>query len=56
MESTGVAGKIQVAESAAVRLMDEFALEERGWVEIKGKGSMRTWLLNGRKPAAAATR
>jgi len=52
MESNGVAGKIQVAESTALRLRDEFVLKERGLVEIKGKGSMRTWFLYDRKPRA----
>ena len=32
------------------RLKDDFVLQERGVVEIKGKGVMRTWYLIGRKP------
>ena len=52
MESTGVVGRIQVPDSVFERLRDGFILEERGDVEIKGKGVMRTWFLIGRKPAA----
>jgi adenylate cyclase len=52
MEMTGVAGKIQVSETTHVRLADEFALEARGATDIKGKGSMHTWFLVGRKVGA----
>jgi adenylate cyclase len=31
-------------------LKDDFVLQERGFVEVKGKGLMRTWYLVGRKP------
>lgn len=37
----------------AERLDGSFELEMRGAVEIKGKGSMHTWFLNGRKGQAA---
>ena len=33
------------------RLKDEFVLQERGSIEVKGKGIMRTWYLIGRKAA-----
>ena len=32
------------------RLKDDFVLQERGVVPVKGKGPMRTWYLIGRKP------
>ena len=32
------------------RLKDDFVLQERGAVAVKGKGVMRTWYLVGRKP------
>lgn len=51
MESTDPLGRIQVPHSVYERLRDEFVLEERGEVEVKGKGMMRTWLLVGRRPA-----
>ena len=49
MESTGVADSIQVSETTRDILVsvrdDDVILEERGVVEIKGKGSMKTYLL-----------
>ena len=52
MESTGVVGRIQVPHNVFERLQHAFVLEERGEVDVKGKGVMRTWYLLGRKPAA----
>ena len=49
MESTGVEGKIQVPEVVHGRLKDDFVLEERGEVAVKGKGVMRTWFLIGER-------
>jgi len=42
-------GRTQVTEVAWMRLQGAFELEERGVIEVKGKGLMRTWFLNGRK-------
>ncbi len=53
MESTDVEGRIQVPQSVFERLRHEFVLEERGEVDIKGKGVMRTWYLVGRRPGFA---
>jgi len=50
MESTGLADGIQVTETAYERLRDEYEFAERGTIEVKGKGRMRTYLLIGRKP------
>jgi class 3 adenylate cyclase len=50
MESTDSEGRIQVPELVYERLEDEFVLRERGYVDVKGKGIMRTWYLVGRKP------
>ena len=50
MESTDSIGRIQVPEDVYLRLKDDFILQERGDIEIKGKGCMRTWYLIGRKP------
>ena len=52
MESTGVVGRIQVPHNVFERLQRSFILEERGEVDVKCKGVMRTWYLLGRKPAA----
>ncbi len=49
MESNGWPGKIQVAATTYERLKDKFVFEERGIVEVKGKGKMLTyWLLEKR--------
>jgi len=49
MESTGVEGRIQVPAVVRDRLKDDFELEERGEVVVKGKGAMRTWFLVARR-------
>jgi adenylate cyclase len=49
MESTDVEGRIQVPDDMCERLRHAFVLEERGEVEVKGKGLMRTWYLVGRR-------
>jgi len=48
MESHGEAGKIQVSQILYDLLKDEFILEPRGTIDIKGKGPMKTWFLSGR--------
>lgn len=45
MESQGIAGRAQISEATRDRLNGEFQLEERGAIDIKGKGEMRTWFL-----------
>ena len=50
MESTDSVGRIQVPEDVYQRLKNDFVLQERGAVDVKGKGVMRTWYLVGRKP------
>ena len=49
MESTGEHGKIQVAPATRELLGERFAFEERGVVEVRGKGPMRTWWLLGQR-------
>jgi adenylate cyclase len=46
MESTGIAGRIQVSAETFARLNGRFALEPRGEIEVRGKGRLRTWFLN----------
>ena len=48
MESLGVAGRIQVTPAVRDRLRDRYAFEERGTIEVKGKGQMPTYFLLGR--------
>jgi adenylate cyclase len=50
METTDKVGRIQVPEGVYRRLKDDFVFQERGVVEVKGKGLMRTWYLIGRNP------
>jgi class 3 adenylate cyclase len=47
MESHGEPDRIQVGAGAARRLEKEFVLEERGEIDVKGKGLMKTWWLTG---------
>jgi adenylate cyclase len=49
MESTGEPGQIQVTSEMHALLQDCFELEERGHIEVKGRGEMHTWFLRSRK-------
>jgi class 3 adenylate cyclase len=50
MESSGMPGRIQLSEYAASQLENDFVIEERGLVELKGKCQMKTyWLIGERK-------
>lgn len=50
METQGEPGKIQVTEAVYEILRQEFLLEPRGELEVKGRGMMTTYWLLGRKP------
>ena len=52
MESQGINGRIQVSDAVRGRLGDRYRLEERGTIEVKGIGPMRTWFLVGRRGEA----
>ena len=45
MESHSEAGKIHVSEEVFLALNGAFRFEERGEIEVKGKGVMQTWFL-----------
>ena len=45
MESHGAPGKIQVSADTAALLGDDFDLEPRGEIEVKGKGTMQAFFL-----------
>ena len=49
MESHGVPGSIHVTAATYKRLRNDYEFEERGLIEVKGKGEMQTYLLKGRK-------
>jgi adenylate cyclase len=53
METTDVEGRIQVPQNLYERLNHAFVLEERGQVDVKGKGVMTTWYLVGRRDDGA---
>lgn len=48
MESTAAVGRIQVPQSVYQLLSNRFLFDERGDVDVKGKGVMHTWYLVGR--------
>ena len=51
MESGGTPSRVQVAQPMYELLKDEFELEPRGTIAVKGKGEMKTWyLLGARSP------
>jgi len=54
MELHGLAGEIQVTRRVYERLRDGFELEPRGAVEVKGKGSVDTYLLLAARDVRAA--
>jgi len=45
MESHGIAGRVQVGVGAYQRLREKFRFEERGEIEVKGKGRLSAYLL-----------
>jgi PAS domain S-box-containing protein len=52
MESLGEPGKIQVTGEIYERLKECYTFEERGEIEVKGKGKMMTYWLTGKKCCA----
>ena len=48
MESHSLPGRIQLSGATRVALGNGFKLERRGMIEVKGKGMMETYFLNGR--------
>lgn len=53
METTDEEGRIQVPDNIYERLRGSFILEERGHIEVKGKGMMHTWYLVGHRSNVA---
>jgi class 3 adenylate cyclase len=48
MESSGMPGKIQISEQTQAELDSRFDLAERGMVDCKGLGQLKTFFLTGR--------
>jgi len=49
MESQGAKNAIQVTQATRDRIEDRFRLEERGIINVKGRGEMKTYWLRGRR-------
>ncbi len=49
MESLCVNGRIQISAETHKRLGDKYTFEERGLVQVKGRGEMLTYFLTGRR-------
>jgi len=49
MEYHGIPGRIQVSFYTYDLLCDKYEFEERGLIEIKGKGELRTYFMTGIK-------
>jgi adenylate cyclase len=47
MESQSTPGEIQITRATYELLKDEFICRRRGTIEVKGKGQMETWYLEG---------
>ena len=48
MESLGVPGRVQISGAVEERLRGRYVLEPRGLIDVKGKGPLPTWFLEGR--------
>jgi class 3 adenylate cyclase len=51
MESQGIDGCIQITEEVAGRLGERYNYRELGLLPVKGKGDMKAYILEGKKPA-----
>lgn len=49
LESHGIAGQIQVSEATRDRVGHQFVFSERGEIDLKGRGYMRTFFLLGQR-------
>ena len=45
LESSGVTNRIQISDVVATNLDGTYSLEDRGAIELKGKGKMQAWLV-----------
>jgi adenylate cyclase len=54
LEEQGVAGRIQISEATRLLLGDEFDWESRGSIDLKGHGSMPTFLIIGPRRVTVA--
>ncbi|MEG5170635.1 adenylate/guanylate cyclase domain-containing protein [Microcoleus sp. B3-D7] len=54
MESQGLPWRIQVSETTYKLLENKYLFQERGMIEVKGKGVMKTYILIGRKSGSSS--
>ena len=54
MESHGVVNRIQLTETTYKYLKGKYVCEERGAIEVKGKGKMKVYFLKGKIPNASS--
>lgn len=47
MESHGLPGEIQISEECYRQVIGKFRIEERGLINVKGKGQLKTYLVKG---------
>jgi class 3 adenylate cyclase len=52
MESSGLPGRVHLSEQTQQALSGDFLTEERGFVECKGLGQVKTYFLKGRAQPA----
>jgi class 3 adenylate cyclase len=50
MESQGLVNCIQLTETTYKYLKDKYVCKQRGFIEVKGKGKMKVYLLKGKIP------
>jgi guanylate cyclase len=55
MESHGQPGAIQISAATHERIRDAYYCELRGTIDVKGKGPLETWFLQGRRSDLPAT-
>ncbi len=55
MESQSTPGEIQITRATYELLKDEFVCRSRGTIEVKGKGHMETWYLEGPRSRSGRT-
>jgi class 3 adenylate cyclase len=53
MESQGMPGRIQISEVTAQKLTTDVGLEQRGTIDVRGRGPMRVLLVNVKDEAAS---
>ena len=53
MESHGVEGRIHMTEETYELLREKYLFEDRGVIDVKGKGDMHTYLLTSSKMAVS---